>query len=128
MIALSGKKAIVTGGAMGIGLATCRRLIKEGCDVTIWDLSQKDLDVAAKELKEAGGNVFPYQCDVSDKDRVHELAMQAKKDMGRVDILINNAGYVRNGMFWEQPVENDVKQMDVNVNALFIPSMNFCRI
>jgi len=37
----------------------------------------------------------------------------------RVDILINNAGFVRHGMFWEQPVENAVKQMDVNVNALF---------
>ena len=119
MIELKGKKVIVTGGAMGIGLATCRRLVKEGCDVTIWDLSQKDLDAVAKELKEAGGNVFPYQCDVSDKDRVHELAVQARKDMGRVDILINNAGFVRHGMFWEQPVENAVKHMDVNVNALF---------
>lgn len=73
----------------------------------------------AKELKEAGGSIFPYECDVSDKDRVHELAVQAKKDMGGVDILINNAGFVRHGMFWEQPVENAVKQMDVNVNALF---------
>lgn len=119
MIGLKGKKAIVTGGAMGIGRATCRRLVKEGCDVTIWDLSEKDLDNVARELKETGGNVYAYPCDVSDKDRVHELAAQARKDMGQVDILINNAGYVRHGMFWEQPVENAVKQMDVNVNALF---------
>jgi len=119
MQALQGKKVIVTGGALGIGLATCRRLIKEGCDVTIWDLSQKDLEAAEKELKQVGGTVFAYLCDVSDKDRVRELAAQAGKDMGRVDILINNAGYVRHGMFWEQPVENAVKQMDVNVNALF---------
>lgn len=87
MITLKGKKVVVTGGAMGIGLATCRRLVKEECEVTIWDLSQKDLDAAAKELKEAGGIVFHYQCDVSDKDRVHELAVQAKKDMGRLDIF-----------------------------------------
>ena len=119
MQALQGKKVIVTGGAMGIGLATCRRLIKEGCDVTMWDLSQKDLEKAKKELKQMGGTVFAYLCDVSDKDRVRELAAQAKKDMDRVDILINNAGYVRHGMFWEQPVEDAVKQMDVNVNALF---------
>ncbi len=116
---LKGKKAIVTGGAMGIGLAVCRRLVKEGCEVTIWDLAEKDLAAAAAELKEMGGRVFAWVCDVSDKDRVRELAIQATKDMGRVDILINNAGYVRNGMFWEQPVENAVKQMDVNVNALF---------
>jgi NAD(P)-dependent dehydrogenase (short-subunit alcohol dehydrogenase family) len=55
-------------------------------------------------MQASGGIVFHYQCDVSDKDRVHELAVQAKKDMGRLDILINNAGYVRHGMFWEQPV------------------------
>lgn len=119
MQALQGKKVIVTGGAMGIGLATCRRLIKEGCVVTIWDLSQKELDAAEKELKDMGGTVFAYLCDVSDKERVRELADAAKKDMGQVDVLINNAGYVRHGMFWEQPVENAVKQMDVNVNALF---------
>ncbi len=104
---LQGKKVIVTGGAMGIGLATCRRLVHEGCDVTIWDLSEKELETAEKELTEMGGTgkIFAYVCDVSDKDRVHELAEQARKDMGRVDILINNAGFVRNGMFWEQPVE-----------------------
>ncbi|MBW1892146.1 MAG: SDR family NAD(P)-dependent oxidoreductase [Deltaproteobacteria bacterium] len=119
MTELLGKKVIVTGGAMGIGLATCRRLVREGCDVTIWDLSQKDLDKAEKELKGKGGNVFPCLCDVSDKESVHELADQAKKDMGQVDILINNAGYVRHGMFWERPVEDAIKQIDVNVNALF---------
>lgn len=119
MVELKGKKVIVTGGALGIGLDTCRRLVKEGCEVTIWDLSQKDLDAAAKELKGMGGKVFPYQCDVADKNRVRELAAQARKDMGQVDILINNAGCVRHGMFWEQPVENAVKIMDVNVNALF---------
>jgi len=119
MTELHGKKAIVTGGALGIGLATCRRLVREGCDVTIWDLSEKDLEKAAHELKGMGGNVFPYLCDVSDRERVHELAGQAKKDMGRVDILINNAGFVRHGMFWERPVEDAIKQMDVNVNALF---------
>lgn len=116
---LQGKKVIVTGGAMGIGLATCRRLVREGCDVTIWDLSEKELMTAEKELTAMGGKIFAYVCDVSDKDRTHELSEQARKDMGRVDILINNAGFVRDGMFWEQPVENAVKQMDVNVNALF---------
>ncbi len=119
MTELFGKKVIVTGGAMGIGLATCRRLVNEGCEVTIWDLNQKELDKAENELKGQGGKIFPYPCDVSDKERVGELAAQAKKDMGQVDILINNAGYVRHGMFWEQPVEDAVKQLDVNVNALF---------
>ena len=116
---LQGKKAIVTGGAMGIGLATCRRLVREGCAVTIWDLSEKELMAAKKELSATGGTVFAHVCNVSDKNRVHELSAMAIEEMGQVDILINNAGFVRHGMFWEQPVENAVKQMDVNVNALF---------
>lgn len=119
MTELLGKKVIVTGGAMGIGLATCRRLVREGCDITIWDLSQTEIEKAENELTKMGGNVFPHVCDVSDKNRVLQLADQAKTDMGQVDILINNAGYVRHGMFWERPVEDAIKQIDVNVNALF---------
>lgn len=119
MTALLGKKVIVTGGAMGIGLATCRRLVREGCDVTIWDISPREMAQAADELKGEGSNLFAHLCDVSDKNRVRDLAEQARKEMGQVDILINNAGYVRHGLFWERPVEDAVKQIDVNVNALF---------
>lgn len=117
-IKLKGKKAIVTGGAMGIGLATCKRLLRESCDVTIWDLSESAMEKAKKELADLGGTLFTYACDVSNKDRVNELVEQANKDMGQIDILINNAGYVRHGMFWEIPVEDSIRQMDVNVNAL----------
>lgn len=119
MIRLKGKKAIVTGGAMGIGFDVCRRLLAEGCEVTIWDLNQEALDLVHKNLGSSSAGVHTYLCDVSDRERVHELAVQAREDMGQVDILINNAGFVRHGMFWEQPVENAVRQMDVNVNALF---------
>ncbi len=119
MTNLKGKKAIVTGGAMGIGLAVCKRLVNEGCEVTIWDLNEQAMEAAQNELSGTGNRVFAYSCDVADRERVKELADQARKDMGQVDILINNAGFVRHGMFWEQPVENAVKQIDVNVNALF---------
>ena len=116
---LKGKKVIVTGGAMGIGLAVCKRLAAEGCDLTIWDLNEQALETAGEQLDTYGVGVHLYTCDVSDKNRIKELAEQARNDMGQVDILINNAGFVRHGMFWEQPVENAIKQMDVNVNALF---------
>lgn len=114
-----GKKAVVTGGALGIGRAVCKRLLNEGCDVAIWDLSESAMEDASKELVGLGGRLYTYRCDVSDKNRVTELAEQARLDMGRVDILINNAGFVRHGMFWERPVEDSIKQIDVNVNALF---------
>jgi all-trans-retinol dehydrogenase (NAD+) len=118
MTKLQGKKAVVTGGAMGIGLATCKRLIREGCDVTIWDLNQEEMDKARKVLEGMGGKVFAYHCDVADKERVNELAVRAEKDMGRVDILINSAAFVRAGKFLEIPVEDSVKQIDINVNSM----------
>ncbi len=119
MINLKGKTAIITGGAMGIGLAICKRLLKKGCSVTIWDLNESELEKVLKELKCESNSLFAYTCDVSDPEQVKELSLQARNDMGRVDILINNAGYVRHGMFCDQPLKNSIKQMDVNVNALF---------
>jgi 2-keto-3-deoxy-L-fuconate dehydrogenase len=68
---LRGKSAVVTGGAMGIGLATSKRLVREGCSVTIWDLNAAALEDAKKELEAIGGKVFIHVCDVTDKKRVY---------------------------------------------------------
>lgn len=114
---LKGKKAIVTGGGLGIGLSTCKRLVREGVEVTLWDLNEACLAEAKQVLEVMGGTVYAYQCDVADQRRVRELVAQARKDMGRIDILINNAGCVRWGNFWERPVEEALLQFDVNVNA-----------
>jgi all-trans-retinol dehydrogenase (NAD+) len=119
MTQLRGKKALVTGGAMGIGLATCKRLVEEGCDVTIWDMNEEAMADAKKEIEALGGKVFAYKCDVTVKKRVSELVEQAKKDMGQVDILINNAGYVRSGRFCDYPVETWERETDVNLTSMY---------
>ena len=115
---LKGKKAVVTGGAMGFGFFTCKRLIQEGVEVTIWDLNEKAMNEAKGELEKLGGTVHCYPCDVSNRERVFELAEQAKKDMGRVDILINNAGFTRVGCFTDIPLEHTLRVLEVNINAL----------
>lgn len=119
MTKLKGKSVIVTGGAMGIGLATCKRLLEEGCTVTIWDMNERELEKAADSLEAPQNRLFTHTCDVSDHERVKELSQQARKETGQVDILINNAGFVRHGMLWEQSAANSIKQIEVNVNALF---------
>jgi all-trans-retinol dehydrogenase (NAD+) len=125
---LRGKKAVVTGGAMGIGLATTKRLLKAGCDVTIWDLDEKAIDEAKNDLQHLG-KVFLYQCDITDQARVFELAEQAKRDMGQVDILINNAGFVMSGRFCDVPLKIWEREEDVNLRAIlyttyaFLPGM-----
>jgi all-trans-retinol dehydrogenase (NAD+) len=119
MAHLAGKKAIVTGGAMGYGFAICKRLIEEGCDVTIWELNEDAMGEAKDRLNNFGrGKVFAYHCDVSDRERVCELTAQAKKDMGQVDILVNNAAYFRKGTFCESSTDDKLRQMEVNFNAL----------
>lgn len=123
---LKGKKAVVTGGAMGFGFETCKRLLREGCDVTVWELNESAMLEAKKELDGfSAGKTFTYPCDVSDKARVLELAEQARKDMGQVDILINNAGFFRPGTFCELPLEHTMRQMEVNINALFYSTHAF---
>jgi all-trans-retinol dehydrogenase (NAD+) len=120
--------ALVTCGAMGIGLATSKRLLKEGVVVTIWDLNRAALKQAKQELSVLG-KVFVHPCDVTKKEQVYELALKAKKEMGKVDILINNAGYVSGGDFLERPDADWERTIDVNLTALlyttkaFLPEM-----
>ncbi len=115
---LKEKTAIVTGGAMGIGFATSKLLVKEGCVLTIWDINQNEIDNVKKELEHLGGKVFVYNCDVTDKNRVYELAQQAISDMGKIDILINNAGYVKGGELLNQPDEVWEKTIQINLTAM----------
>ena len=120
MNTLENRKAIVTGGAMGIGLATARCLLAEGCDVTIWDMNEEALKTAADELKAVNrGAVYAYQCDVTDRERVLTLAGTAEKEMGRVDILINNAGIEKHGRFCEVPLDVWERETAVNLNAIY---------
>ena len=109
--------AIVTGGAMGIGFATTKRLLQEGAIVTIWDLNAQALEAAVRQLSEYG-TVYAHPCDVTDQRRVLELAATARKEMGRVDIVINNAGFVMGGDFLERPVADWEKTIAVNLTAL----------
>lgn len=115
---LRGRNAIVTGGAMGIGFATAKLLVQEGCTATIWDINQSELEKAKSELERLGGKVFTYSCDVTDKTRVYQMAQQALSDMGSIDILINNAGYVKGGEFLDQPDEVWEKTIQINLTAM----------
>jgi len=115
---LKGRKALVTGGAMGIGLATCKRLLREGCEVTVWDMNPTALEDARRELSSLG-TVHTHVCDVTDKPRVLELCRKAEADMGQVDILINNAGFVKAGRFCDHPLEDWERETDVNLTSMY---------
>lgn len=109
-IDLEGKRAIITGGAQGIGLATAERFIESGAEVILWDINAEMLDKAVAELGEkAAGRVV----ELTEEDAVTEAARQA----GAIDILVNNAGITGgNGKTWE--LAPDVWRRTVEVNLV----------
>ena len=126
---ISGRTAVITGAAMGIGLATARRLVRGGCAVAIWDINQTALESACAELRGMGGKVFGAICDISDPVAVRACASQTIDKLGPVDILINNAGYVRGGDLLDVSEDTLAKTVGVNLTSVlyttraFLPGM-----
>jgi NAD(P)-dependent dehydrogenase (short-subunit alcohol dehydrogenase family) len=88
---LTGKVAMVTGGSRGIGKAIARVLAEEGCDVAISARGQEALDEAAKELTTTGRRIVAVSCDTGDDDSVRAAVARVVRELGRIDILVNNA-------------------------------------
>ncbi|MEM8699645.1 MAG: SDR family NAD(P)-dependent oxidoreductase, partial [Pseudomonadota bacterium] len=89
-IDLQGQKAVVTGGAQGIGRAVAKRFIASGAFVTIWDVDRALSEQAVAELgEEHCGHIT---VDLTDWEAVRSAAARSRAEMGRIDILINNAG------------------------------------
>jgi len=89
---LTGKKALVTGGAVGIGRGCALALAQAGADVAIVDLDEATGSMTAEEIKGRGRDSIFVQCDVSDKEQVQGMVRRVVEQFGRLDIGINNAG------------------------------------
>jgi len=119
-IDLTGRSAIVTGAAKGIGYAIAERFLRSGATVTAWDIDQARLDNAVAALA-ALGPVSADRVDVTDADAVAAAAKRALAAMGRIDILVNNAGAVGTlGPVWEQPIENWERMLRLNATSAFL--------
>lgn len=126
---LNGKTALVTGGAMGIGKAIVKRLLAEGSQVVVWDLNPDALENMVNECSSQKEKILVCCIDITDREKVEAESKTVLDQFGRLDILINNAGFVKEGSFLERPADDWYKTVDVNLNAIlymtaaFLPSM-----
>jgi NAD(P)-dependent dehydrogenase (short-subunit alcohol dehydrogenase family) len=115
MANFNGQTAVITGGAQGIGLATAKRFIEDGCEVMIWDMDEKMGLEAAKKL-----NCHFLKMNQTDNNLVKETTEKTIKIMKKIDILVCSAG-IAGPTFptWDYPVEEWSKVFNVNVNGVF---------
>jgi NAD(P)-dependent dehydrogenase (short-subunit alcohol dehydrogenase family) len=119
---LAGKKAIITGGAGGIGSATARRFSEEGASVAIFDLDKDKAYALANEINQSGGEAIAIGLDVSDEAQVIDAVQEVIAKFGRIDVLFNNAGIARRTTAVETKVEDWDLSFAVNVKSIFLMS------
>ena len=117
---LTGRVAIVTGGARGIGYSVAERVLRSGGAVSLWDIDARKLEEAHATLS-AFGQVAQHTVELTRKEAVHVATQATLARFGKIDILINNAGIAGgNAPTWE--LEPDVwrRVLDVNLIAPFL--------
>lgn len=92
MFDLSGDVAVVTGGNGGLGLAFCRGLVKQGAKVAIWGRNKEKNSVAVQELRDMGGDVEAFACDVTDEGQINDAFGETLERFEKIDTCFANAG------------------------------------
>ena len=128
MFDLTGKVAIVTGGAGALGEAIALGLAAYGADVVVTGRTLKTLENAVEAVKELGRKALAITCDVSKEEDVIKMVDQTQKTFGRVDILVTVAGLAKRHPAEEFPVEDFDQVMDINVRGTFLPCKHVGKI
>lgn len=120
LVDLSGKVAIITGGAKGIGLGIAYRLAEARASVVIADLNKEEADKAAAEIAAKGWKAKGIAADVSSEEDVQRLVGEAVSDFGSVDILVNNAGIYPSIPVLEMSLTDFDRVISVNLKGVFL--------
>jgi 2-hydroxycyclohexanecarboxyl-CoA dehydrogenase len=119
-MSLAGRNAIITGAASGIGLATARRLARDGANVAIWDINEAGAQAAADELGKAGHRAIASRVDVSSRADVDAAVARIRKEFGPVHILVNNAGITLFRDFMEMTEDAWDRVMTINLKSMLV--------
>ena len=117
---LEGKVALVTGASYGIGFAIATGLAKAGATIVFNDIKQELVDKGLAAYKEIGIEAHGYVCDVTNEEQVNEMVAKIEKEVGAVNILVNNAGIIKRIPMHEMSAAEFRQVIDIDLNGPFI--------
>lgn len=119
-MSLNGKTALVTGASRGIGRAIALRLAEDGANVAVIYAGSADkAEAVVNEITALGVNAKAYRCNVADSAAVNETVKAVTNDLGKIDVLVNNAGITRDGLMLRMKDEDFDAVLDTNLKGAF---------
>lgn len=122
MGSLAGKRALITGGASGIGRATALLFASEGAAISVVDLDEAGAQAVTKRILDSEGRVIFVPCDVTDAAQCERAVEQTVRELGGLDILMNCAGIIRRATILDTTEEAWDQVMAVNAKSIFLLS------
>jgi 3-oxoacyl-[acyl-carrier protein] reductase len=119
---LTGRVAIVTGAARGIGAATARKLASDGARVAVVDLREEMGHDTVAAIQDVGGTALAGGCDVADAEQVQRMVDRVASEWGRVDILVNNAGVTRDNLLFKMSEADWDTVLGIHLKGSFLCS------
>jgi 3-oxoacyl-[acyl-carrier protein] reductase len=114
-----GKVVLVTGAAQGIGKATALKFASEGAKLVLCDVRLESLNEISEELKEMNAEFLNYAVNVVDRDQIQVMVTDVVSKLGKIDVLINNAGITADSQMLKMPEDDFDKVIAVNLKGVF---------
>ncbi len=121
---LKQKNVLITGGASGIGKIMARIMLEKNANVIIWDVNESNIKNTVNELCKIG-NIYGCCVDVTNTEQINNAKCEVEKNVGQVDVLINNAGIVVGKYFTEHSIADIQNVLNVNTNAPMYVTLAF---